>query len=695
MVLIGRRDVVQSALLSVFCAFLLAGCGMGSPADPTVNSAAISGIIHGGPNPVVGATVTLYSTGTTGYGLGSTQLATTTSGAGGTFNFPANSCTPNTEVYATAAGGNSGSGTNLNSLLVAALGDCSNISSSTTVYISEMTTVAAAYALGNFTSISGSGASTVVTIGGPSTNSAQTGSCTGTGSSMTCSAAGLRHAFANALNLASSVTTTAGAPTGLAYSVTPSNPDGVVPATLLNTIADIVQACVNSTGGTSGDSSSCGNLFLNTTPPTTTTTSPITPTNTLQAMINLAKAPTMTASQITALYALSSSSAYFQPNLTTAPHDFSVAIYYTGVNISSTNTAFVYPFYVTIDANDNVYSMDQATSSTGTVTVASMTANGTSQYAGGTITTTSCAAGVPCIVEPDTNGTLWAALGTTTAGSLYSINASTGALITSVAPAASTPVFGVAVDKFNSVFVSVPTAAATSSLYSLASGGSSMSAVQANSANVSETAIPAYLSFDGSGNLWNVDKYTASTATSTSYLANTGTSSTAFAGSAVQTVDDSNTAHGGGYGVVIDSSGVAWINNGGYLFKATGGNTTIASSQIINGAVSASSARYSAIDGKNNIFLPDNNGASASYVWQYFPTTGNFINMLPCAVASATTVCSATAATEAVEGPRNVRVDSTGSLWLTSSTNGHIVQIIGTAAPAWPQLSYGHPGVRP
>jgi len=34
-------------------------------------------------------------------------------------------------------------------------------------------------------------------------------------------------------------------------------------------------------------------------------------------------------------------------------------------------------------------------------------------------------------------------------------------------------------------------------------------------------------------------------------------------------------------------------------------------------------------------------------------------------------------------------------VWIASSTNGNIVQVLGVAAPAWPQLSYGKPGVRP
>jgi len=676
---------------------ILAGCGVGSTiTGPDATPAAIGGMLHGGPNPVVGATMKLYSTGGTGYGAGATLLATTTTGSYGQFTFPTNTCVAGSEVYVTAAAGSTGTNTTNNQLLmVSALGDCSTVNASTYVYVSEATTVAAAYALSNFTTVSGSGATATVTIGAPSTNSAATPSCTGTGSTQVCVASGLKHAFANALNLVNSVGPAASAPTGLTYTTTPSNVNGTVPTYVINTIADIVQACVNTNGGIAGDSSACGTFFANTTPPTSSTASPVVPTNTFQALLNLAKYPTMTPAEVTALYGLVSGTAYFQPSLTAAPHDFSVAIFYKGVTISGTTSTFGYPYYVALDYGDNIYAIDMVTSSTGPVTSISMSSNGTPLYAGGTISTAVCVAGVPCIAEPDTNGTLWVANGTTSVGGLYPVSTATGTVGTELAPGASIPVFGVAIDKYNSVFTSVPVAAAANSLYSVASGGSALTAVQANGAAVSITAVPAFLAFDNTGSLWNADKYTANTATSTTYLANSGTTSTAFSASAVQTVDDSTVAHGGGYGMVTDSSGTGWTNSGLYLFKAAAGNASAPTSiTITNASATAASARYSAIDGANNIYMPDNNAAN-SYLWQYLPATGNFINMAPCGVAAATTICSATAATEVIDGPRNAQVDSTGSVWIASSTNGNIVQVIGTAAPAWPQLSYGKPGVKP
>ena len=43
----------------------------------------------------------------------------------------------------------------------------------------------------------------------------------------------------------------------------------------------------------------------------------------------------------------------------------------------------------------------------------------------------------------------------------------------------------------------------------------------------------------------------------------------------------------------------------------------------------------------------------------------------------------------------NPAIDSTGSIWVSSGGNDAVIQIIGTAAPTWPQVSYLHPAVMP
>ena len=268
-------------------------------------------------------------------------------------------------AYVTAAGGNSG-GSNVNNqiLFVAAIGPCANLTTSTTLWIDELTTVAAAYALGNFTTISGTGATAVVNISAPAANNSSTPCVALRGSCVATQMAGLGHAFTTALNL---VNTT----TGQAYTTLPtqstatSNVLAVAPSVEINTLGNIMQTCVNSLGGTSGDGSGCGSLFKDTTPPGGTA-----PTNTLQAMIDLAKYPSLGTSEtlatynsatgpnaaVAAIFSLSSPQTFYQPSLVAAPPDWALSIVYPpGSGGTTAANNLTYPYLLALDIADNVY----------------------------------------------------------------------------------------------------------------------------------------------------------------------------------------------------------------------------------------------------------------------------------------------------------------------------------------------------
>jgi hypothetical protein len=87
-----------------------------------------------------------------------TPLGSTYSDINGSFSFstPLACSNANDYVYATAAGGNPGiNALNPNLLMMAVIGSCSSFGASTDVLINEVTTVAAAYALSSFISITG------------------------------------------------------------------------------------------------------------------------------------------------------------------------------------------------------------------------------------------------------------------------------------------------------------------------------------------------------------------------------------------------------------------------------------------------------------------------------------------------------------------------------------------------------------
>ena len=274
----------------VFTIALLQGCGNGTP-KPSASSPSgtLTGSVHGGQQPVAGATIQLYAVGTTEDGSAAKALLTVpvlTTQSGG-FTIPADSCSGASQVYLTATGGNPGLSTsNSNLALMTALGTCDSLSASTFINVNELTTVAATAALAPYmTSLSAVGASPA-------------------------DAAALANAFALSSEMVDPGTGTSpgsNVPAGLS-----------VPTAELATLANIISSCVNSAGGVAGDKSMCGMLFALTTPADGTA-----PANTIEALRNIAYNPSLNTS---ALFSLATANGPYQPQLTMAPPDFSVKL---------------------------------------------------------------------------------------------------------------------------------------------------------------------------------------------------------------------------------------------------------------------------------------------------------------------------------------------------------------------------------
>src|SRR6202000_3355254 len=87
---------------------------------------ALSGTVQAGSRPVAGASVFLYTAGTSGYASASSQIASTTTDANGNFTVPAGyTCSsPASQTYLVATGGKVGNNAdaNPNLSLMTALG---------------------------------------------------------------------------------------------------------------------------------------------------------------------------------------------------------------------------------------------------------------------------------------------------------------------------------------------------------------------------------------------------------------------------------------------------------------------------------------------------------------------------------------------------------------------------------------------
>jgi hypothetical protein len=299
--LFGRFPRVLAISIATAAAFVTIGCGSHSQFQSPATSAAVTGMrgkVRGGQQPITGSTIQLYAAGTTGDGSAATPLLTTPVATDSSGDFTITNdytCpTPSTNVYLAATGGNPGLGlgtNNPNISMIAALGPCSNLNSSTYVFVNEATTIASVFPFTQFmTSYSALGSTTLA-----------------------ADVTAIDNDFATVNEF---VDTTNGTLPG------PSLPAGDgADTTKLYTLSNIVSTCINSPGGIAGDGSPCGNFFLYATPPSGSGVAA--PTDIVGALLDIANYPTNNLAQ---LFALAPSTGPFQPTLPVAPADWTIRI---------------------------------------------------------------------------------------------------------------------------------------------------------------------------------------------------------------------------------------------------------------------------------------------------------------------------------------------------------------------------------
>jgi len=659
---------IATILLCSVCVSLLTGCGVESFTDTGAHSLSVQGTAFGGQPPVTGSSVILYATGASGYGSTATALGSATSTATGNFTISsATSCSDPEQVYIVASGGNPGltAGTNNNALtLVAALGNCSSVSASTHVIINEVTTIAAAYALGGFTSGSN--------IGTSATN-----------------ATGLQHAFQNAANIVD-------VSTGLARSTTSAG-NGTVPAALINSLADILEPCVNST---SRASTVCTTLFTNAQPPSVTGVAA--PTNTWQAALDMAQYP---GNNTAALYGLILATPSFQPTLgSTVPNDLSIGVLYTAGLTTDGTTPASNPWGIAADAGDDIWitGMSKAglveLSSTGAV----LSPNGGWGSSALQIAPT-------YQVAADLKGNILT-VDNASSGNVYIYNPTTA--VTTVITPGVLPLAGVAVDANNNLWYATESGSSGNTFGQLAYnlGPNTFATTPTTfTGNSTTTGAGVYaLTVDATtGNVWGPSQ---SSGTANYFLA----PYTATVPASATTGDTTN------YAAAVDKSGNTWITgsgsgvNGSHLFMAAHGNpsgTPISYSAAVtagSGTVCGPlhgcglyNSRSVMIDGNNRLFI---SSYAAGMIVEFDPSigttgghTGSFLltsegnGFNPSSSTAGTGFISANAA-------RTIAIDAAGALWTingSSTAPAPVVQVLGIAAPTESILAKAKYGVRP
>jgi streptogramin lyase len=425
---------------------------------------------------------------------------------------------------------------------------------------------------------------------------------------------GLKNAFLTVGNL---VNTT----NGNALATTP-NGNGTVPQGEINTLANIIGACVNTATG----STICSNLMSAAKP-----TGGTMPTDTLGAMLDIALNP---GNNVSTLYGLPSATPPFAPPLGAQPNDWTLAVKYTGGGLSS-------PWYPAVDANGNVWVPDDVNVS-GQGVLSEFSTLGVSLQ-GTTGVTNVDVPENPTTVAIKGDGTVWAA----------------GPSLTIVGKLTSS---GTAVTTYNTTYCNtymiafdaggdlyVPYLGTTSSRLVCEVSAAGVPSYAANSGHYSFLSI----AIDASGHLWTPygnDAYVREWA-----------GGQLVQGS--QTVSDfSDSAGSSLVGVAIDAGGNAWISEtGGSIVTELSSSGTVLSG---SGYTVAGTSQTIAVDGANTI-------------WTAGLTNGTLTHLTNAGAAISPAAGYKASGATAEYG---MALDASGNIWTTDS-GGYLFEWVGAAAP--------------
>jgi hypothetical protein len=677
----SKRNLI--ALLAS-SAVLTAGCSNMVSTAPSVSSlsnpASLSGKIHGGNQPVIGAAVTLWYAGQSGP---ATLAATTSTDSGGFFGFnkdtvngnPSDdgstntfSCPSTTDplVYVKSIGGNTQNNGNTSQSNSAAgfigiYGVCSQLSASNFIDMSEVTTVATMAAAAQFFdprsdtfSADGTGQEKIVIDEVPAT-------------------AALLANMATGLSVTSTVISpVSGANVAPGVTITATPESGKV-----NLLANIISACVNSA---TSSSTPCNALFTAAAPPIGNTTylNPgtgfTTATDTLQALYYLFTNPSNSpavgssgAGNLSSLFGLYGGvGAPYQPSAS-LPTDWTIAINYSSTGTCGTTTGgsggFINsPVDIYVDGKDSVWFANSQTGGN----LSAITSSGQPLACINFDAGSSNAGGVL-----DSSGNIWFAAGTT----MYRYNQDTRQKFSF--PAGVTPL-AIAADGLGNVYFTAASAG-VGSLYQLPGAASASSVVFP--VQISNTVgpnpvrlMPDFKSTTVLGNIW-----VSSGSTYVSQVA-VGTGPGSMNGFVTTPIPAFSS--GSSYGLAVDQDNAVvtstvdtnavntLVYNGSTWVTLGSGWPYTASTAGITNPTGIS------VDGRGNVFLPNNGNSSFSEL--------SLFGANPLSPASADQKSSAN-----LNLNKASIVDQAGNLWVAGSGNNFVTEILGNGVPIYQPYAVG------
>jgi sugar lactone lactonase YvrE len=426
----------------------------------------------------------------------------------------------------------------------------------------------------------------------------------------------------------------------IANQTTVAGNGAVVPQAELDTLGNILAACVDSANTPSSPSVTCAVLFALAT--STGTTSGVKPIDIATAAINMAHNPG--APNVIALWLLSSGVVPFAPQLTSPPNDFTVAITYNNITA---------PGSLAIDASGNAFV--PTNSSAGYVTKLSP--------AGAVLATSATGGSGFDSIAVAPNGSVFVAANSSNTVYAYDTNLNnlTGSPWSSAQMNNPT---SVAIDSSGDVYVTH--GGNSDDVIQKFNSSGSLIASMRNSCLTRVTQI----AIDPSDTLW------ASMYTSNDLCRVSNPSGNQLFSTSGQPSAPTN--------VAIDSSGNGWAAAGAqanlFMYSPSGDQNSYG---VINNATQGglSSPTFIAIDGGNNVWLTNNGN---SYALSEFTHSGTAITN------------SAGYQSGNLNTPSSwIAIDASGDVWVPNQGADSVTELIGVATPTVTPLSALQPGVRP
>ena len=469
---------------------------------------------------------------------------------------------------------------------------------------------------------------------------------------------------------------------GTTITYTPNKGNGIVPQSTIDALANSLAACIDSTPGTGGLlSAQCNTLFNTATDGGATVESgDKAPTDTATAAINIARYPAGNSSAHNAdptyasdIFGVATGTVPFSPTLSTAPHDWTLAISYpntapTGYSHATANGTLGLAESIAVD---NI----------GQIWITAQTNDDIIRWSPlGVENAETDFTFIPGYVAIDGSNNAWTGNATSTSGIFYASN--NGEFSTTYGSGYN-KAYVVVTNNAGDAFFFANTSGTGSNyeMFEYGPGGTGPTQYNISPSVISAGNNVGHGAIDASGDLW----ITSETSNQIARISSTGVSAFTPIVTAQQPEFPA-----------IDHAGNAWIavqetNSNIYVVSPTGGQTVLTSATT---GAELTSTFGAAIDGNGNAWFVNRCGnygscgssAGENTLFEINGSTQTAItpstNLLP-----QIQYVNATTPTSVLYGSLNLAIDPSGNIWITNYTGNSVAEIVGAAAPVVTPLS--------